>query len=127
MFFKIGKIVSRLDGVAEAFESIGDEQIKQQQLNREQRVSDALKAAKLLKEDKEGLNLVQPRQTLKQVKMMWVRARSTNLTAINGSLGDGSDANLDLRTAMQRARKRFRISKREKGYTQYPASNQDCH
>ena len=81
-----------------------NEQLKQQQLNREQRVSDALEAAKILKEDREGLNLVQLRQTLKRVKMMWVRARSTNLTAINGSLGDGNDANLDLRTAMQKER-----------------------
>ena len=80
-----------------------NEQIKQQELNREQRVSDALEAAKILKEDREGFNLVQLRQTLKRVKMMWVRARSTNLSAINGSLGDGNDANLDLRAAMRKS------------------------
>ena len=56
--------------LAKHLKKIEAERLKEQELLREKRVSDALEAAKVLKADKEDLNLVDLRRTLKNVKMM---------------------------------------------------------
>ncbi len=91
--------------LAKHLKQIEAEHLKEQGALREKRVSDALEAAKVLKADKEDLNLVDLRRTLKNVKMMWVQARSTNLRAINGSIGEGNNESLDVKNAMRKSDK----------------------
>ena len=56
---------------------------------RKRRVAEALSAAKMLEKDMNGLNLVEVRRTLRDVKHLWIQARATSLGAMNGSVGDG--------------------------------------
>ena len=82
------------------------EHLKELEKNREKRVNDALEAAKVLKADREGLNLIDLRRTLKNVKTIWVQARSTNLRAINGSMGEGgNNQSLDVKNAIRNSDK----------------------